>query len=373
MSLIVTLSPASSVLAGNPVRLDISSEEDSFFTLSTGGTDIYRGSGSGTYFVYLQDIIASYLVPQVMFSDDDRLLIPVTGNGKTFQITVETATLTRTISFKAYLGGMSRSVIRSLHESNPFTARFLSGTGNIFFSLRETEGMIVLRETELSPLLFIYPSGTLTIVSEQHTLALSGTNGSLYGLNIERIRRTIYDTYHVIANTFTLKLGTSKVIDIVITPATLSREHYYLRYLNSLGAYDMLDLTGTATRGQDDADDNSHGVFDKTVDGYVLERERRSTRLSLKLDSGILSEYRMILFEDMLSSSDVTLLGYHGQDIKVIPEADSLDYRHNSHKAQSIGLTLRFADEDTHFSLDNVTEQLGSGSLHTSQFTSQFI
>lgn len=373
MSLIATLTPASSVLAGNPVRLDISSDRDTTFTLSQSGTVIYRGSGSGTYFVYIQDIIASYLQPQILYSSDSRNLIPVTDNGLTFSLSVTNGSQSRSLSFKAYLGGMSRSVIRSLRQSNPFTARFLSTTGNIFFSLRERGGMLLMRETEITPLLFIYPSGTLSVVSNSKTVSLSGTAGSLYGLNIEHIRRSLYDSYGFIANTFTLKLGSSNVIDIVITPATLSREHYYLRYLNSLGAYDILDLTGSAMKEQDDSDESSHTVFDSTVDGYVLERDRLMSRLSLKLDSGLLSEDRLILFQDMLSSSDVTLLGYHGQDIKVIPSADSMDYLHSSLSAQSIGLTLRFADEDSHFSTDDVDEELGSGSLHSSEFTSQFI
>ena len=374
MSLVVTLSPASRVLAGNPVRLDVSADSETTFQLAVAGTTVYQGSGFGTYFVYLQDLILPYLKPQVLYSDDENLLIPVTGVAKACTVTVTDGTDTRTLSFTAYPGGLSRSVLRALHESNPFTARFLSPTGNIFFSLRGRGQHLFMRETELVPLVFIYPpSGSLSITAAGKSMSLSGTASQLYALNLERVRRTIYDDYGILAPTFDLMLSGQKVITLSITPSFLTHDRYLIRYLSSLGTYDILECTGLMRRSLDESDEMTYSVFDKTVDGYVSERRRKPQRLVLKVSSGLMDEDRLFLFLDMLSSQDVTLLGYRGQDIRVIPSTDGLNVPHNGPDPFAISIDLRAADEDSHLSIDDVTEQLGSGSLHTSQFTSQFI
>lgn len=374
MSLVVTLSPASRVLAGNPVRLDVSADSETTFQLAVAGTTVYQGSGFGTYFVYLQDLILPYLKPQVLYSDDENLLIPVTGVAKACTVTVTDGTDTRTLSFTAYPGGLSRSVLRALHESNPFTARFLSPTGNIFFSLRGRGQHLFMRETELVPLVFIYPpSGSLSITAAGKSMSLSGTASQLYALNLERVRRTIYDDYGILAPTFDLMLSGQKVITLSITPSFLTHDRYLIRYLSSLGTYDILECTGLMRRSLDESDEMTYSVFDKTVDGYVSERRRKPQRLVLKVSSGLMDEDRLLLFLDMLSSQDVTLLGYRGQDIRVIPSTDGLNVPHNGPDPFAISIDLRAADEDSHLSIDDVSEQLGSGSLHTSQFTSQFI
>ena len=374
MSLVVTLSPASRVLAGNPVRLDVSADSETTFQLAVAGTTVYQGSGFGTYFVYLQDLILPYLKPQVLYSDDENLLIPVSGVAKACTVTVTDGTDTRTLSFTAYPGGLSRSVLRALHESNPFTARFLSPTGNIFFSLRGRGQHIFMRETELVPLVFIYPpSGSLSITAAGKSMSLSGTASQLYALNLERVRRTIYDDYGILAPSFDLMLSGQKVITLSITPSFLTHDRYLIRYLSSLGTYDILECTGLMRRSLDESDEMTYSVFDKTVDGYVSERRRKPQRLVLKVSSGLMDEDRLFLFLDMLSSQDVTLLGYRGQDIRVIPSTDGLNVPHNGPDPFAISIDLRAADEDSHLSIDDVTEQLGSGSLHTSQFTSQFI
>lgn len=373
MSLTATLTPSSRVLIGNPLRLGIASDGTCRYTVSVDGSEVYSGSGHGTFHVFLQDIIAPYLTPQLCYNSDTRLLIPLSTCCKSCSVTVTSGTDTRTISFTAYPGGVSRTVLRSLGSGNIFTERFLKSTGNIFFSLRGTDSLILIRETEITPLLFVYPpSGTLSIRCNGETVSLPGTAYAMYALNLEAVRRSFYEDHDFIGSFFELLLNGSLVISIGITQSSLSKDRYLLRFLNSLGAYDLLECTGSAKRGSEYDDDSSYEEYDDTVDGYVRRRDRRKSRQSLSVSTGLLDEDRLLFIEDLLASEDVTLLGYHGRDVRVIPSVEDLSVLHNAFRPQSLTISLTMADEDDRFSTDDIDSMLGDGRIHTSEFTEQF-
>ena len=373
MSLSASLTPSSRVLTGNPLKLTVASDTSCRYTVSVAGTQVYAGSGYGSFYVYLQDIIEPYLSPQLCHNSDSRLLIPVSSCCKSCTVSITDGTTTKTLSFTAYPGGVSRTVLRSLGQGNIFTERFLKSTGNIFFSLRGTDSLLLVRETEIIPLLFIYPpSGTLSVRCNSETLALSGTAYAMYALNLEAIRRKFYEDHDFIGNLFEILLSGSLVISIGITQSEFTKDRYLLRFLNSLGAYDLLECTGSASRSTEYDDDTSYGEYDPTVDGYVTRRDRRRSRQSLSVSTGLMDEDRVIFLQDLLASEDVTLLGYEGRDIRVIPSIDDPKLLHNSFKPQSLTIDLKLADEDDRFSTDDIDSMLGDGRIHTSQFTEQF-
>lgn len=373
MSLTASLTPSSKVLIGNPLRLTIASDTVCRYTISVEGTAVYTGSGQGSFFVFLQDIIAPYLTPQLCHNSDTRLLIPLASCQKSCSISLTNGTDTRSISFTAYPGGISRTVLRSLGEGNIFTERFLRQTGNIFFSLRGSDSLLLIRETEITPLMFIYPpSGTLSIRCNGETVSLPGTAYSMYALNIEAVRRKFFTDHDFIGNLFELLLNGSIVISIGITQSEITKDRYLLRFLNSLGAYDLLECSGSMERDSEYDDDTCFEEYDDRVDGYVRHRDRRRMRQKLSVSTGLMDEDGLIFLQDLLSSEDVTLLGYHGRDIKVIPTVEDLKMQHHSFGPQSFRIDLRLSDEEERFSTDDVDSYLGDGRIHTSEFTEQF-
>lgn len=376
MALRATLTPASSLFVGNPVKLDISSSSLCRYKIYVGGSLVYTGSGIGTFYTYIQDVIASRLSAPRPFNNDDRLLIPSTSGVRSCSVEVENAAgETWSTTFKAYLGGVSRAVLRSLGNSNIFTNRFLADTGNIFFTLRGCNDYVTVKETEISPLLFIYPlTGQLSVESGGFTYNLQGEPGSMYALNIDRLRRLYLEEHDLLPSFFTIINSGTTVITIGITPAEVSRDRYYLRFLSSLGAYEIIEMKGLARRSasEDTAETPTFDVFDDLVGGYRQQRARMAVRPQLSLSTGDITEDELIFYQDMLSSEDVTLLGYHGQEFKVLPSSPELTFSHNFSGLQSFVVDLIFSDQDDRYSNDDIDARMGDGRIHTSEFTDQF-
>lgn len=376
MALRATLTPASRLFAGNPVKLDISTSSLCKYRIYVHGTLVYTGSGIGTFYTYIQDIIASHLTAPRPFNNDNRVLIPATSGVRDCSVTVENAAgESWSTSFTAYLGGMSRAVLRSLGQSNIFTNRFLASTGNIFFTLRGCNDYVTIKETEISPLLFIYPlSGLLKVESGGYVYDLEGDAGAMYALNIEQLRKLYYTEHDILPGVFNIRLGNDAVVSIGITPAEVSRDRYYLRFLSSLGAYEVVEMKGLARQSASDdtPDAPTFDVFDELVGGYRQQRGRVPTRHKLSLSTGDVTEDELIFYQDMLASDDVTLLGYHGQEFKVLPSSPELTFAHNFQGLQSFTVDLIFSDQDDRYSIDDVDARMGDGRIHTSEFTDQF-
>lgn len=376
MALTATLFPASMCFAGNPIRLDIASNVLCRYTVKVNNVSVYEGSGIGSFSAYIQDIIASHLTSPLPFNNDDRFLIPATSGCRPCSVVVDNGVDTPlTLSFTAFLGGMSRGVLRSIGNGNIFTSRFLAETGNIFFTLRGDSSLVTLKETEISPLVFIYPSsGLLSLHSKTFSYNLEGDAGAVYALNIDYARRKFFADHDFIPNFFTLKNGNTEVINIGITQSEIVKDRYYLRFVSSLGQHEVVELKGIARISEDETsdNDNSFDVFDSVVGGYRKERSRAFSRPKLSVSTGDITEDELVFYQDMLASDDVVLLGYHGQEFKVLPSSSELTFAHNYAGVQSFTIDLLFSDSDDHYSTDSLDSRVGDGRIHTSQFTDQF-
>ena len=102
------------------------------------------------------------------------------------------------------------------------------------------------------------------------SLAVPGTTGSLYALNLEAVRLKFFTDYGVLANLFDVYSGETFALRIGIEQSPTVRERYRLRFLNSYGVYEVFSLEGEAsvTPGMDEDED---AVFKRSV--WQLRRE----------------------------------------------------------------------------------------------------
>ena len=374
MSLSVMITPGSRVLAGNPIKMTVSSDSKVTYSIAAAGEVLYTGSGIGSFGVFINDIVEGAMSAQLMYNNDDRLLIPVSGNGVEFTVSlrnVDGDTASRT--FTAYMGGVSKTTLRSLGQSNIFTGKFCNYEGNFFFTTRNGASVVSMRETEVSPLLFIYPSsGTLSARCGNLSVALSGTAGSLYGLNIYAIRKQLFMKHGQLVNRLAIYCNESLACTICLLPCSMVRERYYVRFLNSLGCYEVMELTASAQVKATFADEDTYNEYDDVVDDYVQRRQRQRSRKQLELESGYKSRDELLFLLDMLSSDDVTLLGYEGNDVKVHPVCDDWHLAVLPTVPDGVPITLRFADDEQRSSTDLSLDNLGDARIHTEQFTQQF-
>ncbi len=374
MSLSVMISPGTLVLAGNPIKMTVASDSKVVYTISAAGTELYTGSGIGNFSVFINDVIEGFLSAQLMYNNDDRLLIPVSGNGIAVTVSLKNSdgeTATKTLT--AYMGGVSKTTLRSLGQSSIFTGKFCNYEGNFFFTTRGGSSVIGMRESEVSPLLFIYPSdGTLSARCGNLSVSLPGTAGSLYGLNIYAIRKQLFMDRGQLVNRLEIYCNESLACTLCLLPCPMVRERYYVRFLNSLGCYEIIELTASAQVKATFADEDTYNEYDDVVDDYVQRRQRQRSRKQLELESGYKSRDELLFLLDMLSSDDVTLLGYEGNDVKVHPVCDDWHLAVLPTVPDGVPITLRFADEEQRSSTDLSLDNLGDTRIHTEQFTQQF-
>ena len=374
MSLSVMITPGSRVLAGNPIKMTVASDSKVTYSIAAAGEVLYTGSGIGSFGVFINDIVEGAMSAQLMYNNDNRLLIPVSGNGVEFAVSlrnVDGETASRT--FTAYMGGVSKTTLRSLGQSSIFTGKFCNYEGNFFFTTRNGASVVSMRETEVSPLLFIYPSsGTLSARCGNLEVSLSGSPNCLYGLNIYAIRKQLFMTENQLVNRLEIYHEESLACTVCLEPASMVPERYYVRFLNSLGCYEILELTASAQMKASFADESLYNEYDEVVDDFVQRRQRQRSRKQLEVESGYKSREELLFVLDMLSSSDVTLLGYEGNDIKVHPVCEDWHLSVIPDVPDGVPITLRFADDEHHSAADLSLDKLGDSRIHTEQFTQQF-
>lgn len=341
--LTATITPTGSALSGSPIRLDVSSDSPVTYIVKVGGTARFTGSGVGSFYVFLQDIIDGYINPVPIDPSGSTLLTPVTSNTASVAVEITNAdgeTVTR--SFTAYKGGLSAVATRSLGLSNIFTSRF-NGSGNRFFTTRGASSRITMRRSELAPLLFIMPSAGIAVTLGQHTQALTGTTGGLYAINIAALARTYPDE-----NAIVLSIGGSAVLTVAIEPERPSRNRLMVRFLNSLGAYEYVEFSGTADYGAEYPDDATYERYDNAIDDFVLERTARKGHGMLTAYVGYRSEAELLFLQDLANSPDVTLLGYKGNDYKVTASCTGYTVRLQDNKPNNLTFVLTLADKDSY-------------------------
>ncbi len=374
MSLSVMISPGSRVLAGNPIKMSVASDSKVTYTIAVAGEVLYTGSGIGSFDVFIHDIVESAMSAQMMYNNDERLLIPATGNGVDVTISLVNADgETASRNFTAYMGGVSKTTLRSLGQSNIFTGKFCNYEGNFFFTTRGGSSHICMRESEVSPMLFIYPTGvSLSARCGDLAVSLPGTAGNMYGLNIYAIRKQLFMDSGQLVNRLEIYYGELLACTICLLPCSMVRERYYVRFLNSLGCYEIVELTASAQVKATFADESTYNEYDDVVDDYVQRRQRQRSRKQIELESGYKSRDELSFLLDMLSSDDVTLLGYEGNDVKVHPVCEDWHQAIHPTSPDGIPIILRFADDEQRLSADLSLDKLGDSRIHTEQFTQQF-
>ena len=282
------------------------------------------------------------------------------------------------LSFTAWKGGISKKEFRRLRNmgTDIFSLKFLNESCNFFFTTRSNDWRITMRETELYPLCFIYPGHELKITEllTGQSLAVPGTTGSLYALNLEAVRLKFFTDYGVLANLFDVYSGDTFALRIGIEQSPTVREHYRLRFLNSYGTYEVFSLEGEAsvTPGMDEDEDAVFRRYDEITDDYYSDRIRTEIQEAVTIKTGFKRPQEIRFLLDLLSSDDVYLSGYGQEEIKVIPSVEEFSYRVRPDAPQNVTLKLTFAEKESNWTGEITESGYWKPGVHSKEFSKQF-
>ncbi len=375
----VNIYPTGNAFTRNPIFLSVSSSSMATYSIRMNNEEVFKGNGIGEFRVNIAEIVETGITDARILSDNTEHLLAVSGLSAEVTIhVVNEGEEEDNLSFTAWKGGISKKEFRRLRNmgTDIFSLKFLNESCNFFFTTRSNDWRITMRETELYPLCFIYPEHELKITEllTGQSLAVPGTAGNFYALNLEAVRLKFFTDYGVLANLFDVYSGDTFALRIGIEQSPTVREHYRLRFLNSYGTYEVFSLEGEAsvTPGMDEDEDAVFRRYDEITDDYYSDRIRTEIQEAVTVKTGFKRPQEIRFLLDLLSSDDVYLAGYGREEIKVIPSAEEFSYRVRPDAPQNVTLKLTFAEKESNWTGEITESGYRKPRVHSKEFSKQF-
>ncbi len=375
----VNIYPTGNAFTRNPIFLSVSSCSMATYSIRMNNEEIFKGNGIGEFRVNIAEIVETGITGARILPDNMDHILAVSGLSAEVTIhVVNEGEEEDNLSFTAWKGGISKKEFKRLRNmgTDIFSLKFLNESCNFFFTTRSNDWRITMRETELYPLCFIYPGHELKITEllTGQSLAVPGTAGNFYALNLEAVRLKFFTDYGVLANLFDVYSGDTFALRIGIEQSPTVRERYRLRFLNSYGVYEVFSLEGEAsvTPGMDEDEDAVFRRYDEITDDYYSDRIRTEIQEAVTIKTGFKRPQEIRFLLDLLSSDDVYLSGYGREEIKVIPSAEEFSYRVRPDAPQNVTLKLTFADKESNWTGEITESGYRKPKVHSKEFSKQF-
>ncbi len=375
----VNIYPTGNAFTRNPIFLSVSSCSMATYSIRMNNEEIFKGNGIGEFRVNIAEIVETGITGARILPDNTDHILAVSGLSAEVTIhVVNEGEEEDNLSFTAWKGGISKKEFKRLRNmgTDIFSLKFLNESCNFFFTTRSNDWRIMMRETELYPLCFIYPGHELKIMEllTGQSFSIPGTVGNFYALNLEAVRLKFFTDYGVLANLFDVYSGDTFALRIGIEQSPTVRERYRLRFLNSYGVYEVFSLEGEAsvTPGMDEDEDAVFRRYDEITDDYYSDRIRTEIQEAVTIKTGFKRPQEIRFLLDLLSSDDVYLSGYGREEIKVIPSAEEFSYRVRPDAPQNMTLKLTFADKESNWTGEITESGYRKPKVHSKEFSKQF-
>lgn len=379
------------VFSRNPIILRNSYPSSAFdsrggtFSLMLDGTNIYEGRFFPPMEIDLSEILDSHVAffPEPP-EDSETPIIEIEDAGELgcryCYFLSDYDSYEAKAEFMVIPGGVSKQNYKRLFATgqDAFTARFLNPKNNYFLTTRTAGWRIILKETELFPLYFLSNKNQgITVVEAvtKQALTLNVVSLGVYALDISAIRRWFFQECRVISNIFDIYTGGTYSCRIVVERSDISKERYRLKFRNSLGVFEIIELTGELSISPDysAAEEASFKRYDFVTGSFYSERERVERRQSVSVETGIKRPEEVRFLMDMIGSEEVYLLDLTPFPLKVIPTVEEFSYRPRPETPEKFMLKLEIADSET-----NIMQEIIDGSegrkprVFSKQFSKQF-
>lgn len=390
--IIKNIYPESWAFCDNPILVYLDGQ-DLTYRIKKGDVILFTGHGDGAFTVNIADIVSAAMptdreMPAETIDDTcirqrDDLPIAITveavdGDGNREQGSVQ-----------VWPGGIAMSDYRALRlqEDTAFFHRFTNYSSNFLLTTRTADWILPIRETELEPLAFVLSGArTNTVVIRDELYGevyhYNIEDNRLTTLDLDNLRRYIFDEEGHLSNVFTIGISiplpqSTKVVwgvRVVITPAEVSRQRCLVRYVNSLGVYERIDLTGTVTvntSGQD-GEDAIYKHYDEKTDSFLRQRDRQALAQSYTIKTGLLPRWERNALLDMIASDEVWLIMPDGLPLRVIPSVENLTMPRRPEQPESFEVTFTPQEDLLLAPVGNMEGKVYPPQVFNSRFTSVF-
>lgn len=355
-------------------------------TLKLGGENVYESRFFPPLSIDISEILDSCVTffPEPPLNNDSPI-IEVEDAGelgnRICYILAEYDSYESEVEFTVVPGGISKQNYKRLFltEQDAFSARFLNVKNNFFLTTRTAGWRVVVKETELYPLYFIIKQqlGTFKVVEKvtNSSLTFEQLESGVFALDVNALRRRFMTEHNVIPNVFDIYADGSYACRIVVERSDMSKQRYRLKFRNSLGVFEVIELTGEISVSPDytEAENSEIKCYDSITGCFYTDRARVERKQSITVETGVKRPDEIRFLMDMIGSEEVYLLDLTPLPLKIIPSVEEFSYKPQPTSPEKITIKLDISDSETNIMQDILDGNEGhKPRVFSKQFTQEF-
>lgn len=379
MSVQIVKQPNNYCFAGNPVSFVFSSSTNDEFrvVVNVAGESLelslypYGASAPYQADLELSDLLQKYFnVPTVSDSD---IITPIDNFSLPYSISIDGITLFSGVAFQ---GGLSKSFLKMLYDSeykDIFNYRLNNKNNQFLFTTRSQSKNIKIRHSEISSFVFIHPGTYINFLSSNGRVVSTEPfiKGTLCSMNLKIILDIYEFSYEDVKYIDVFTDNEEYSFRINIIPSILFEERYLLKFKNSLGAYEYIDITGKAYC----VPESNEGYSWKSLSSYGFfedKRDRVDSRSVLEVETGFKTKDELDFILDMVHSDDIYIIYPDASEVKVLVSVDNIRYRNRQTVTNSIPLKIKEVVENKYLSPNINPYELSTGGIFDASYDYTF-
>ncbi len=349
----------------NPIRFRVAWPEGAWdpdggkFNVSINGRDIYEGRFTDPLDVEISeiaDMTVSYLPdppvnpesPLTLIENEDELL------NRTLRLSAEYDMMgTSSDPLIVFRGGIPQQRFRRYVAGglDGFPSRLLDFRANFFFSVRTEGRFLNIKETELCPLYFLITDDRTELFARDMQSDKSVDFGELakgvYSLDIHSLRLSFVNKHGLLPSVIDIYRDRDFSCRVAVTEAQASKDRCRIRFRNSLGIFEIIDLEDMCSFSIGGNEGNeSYMAFDDTGCSFLELKDRDTPKVTVSVSTGFKPQDEFPLVAEVMTSEEVYLLDVAPEPIRVIPDPETLEIPHRQEKPNSLSLKFTLSEPD---------------------------
>lgn len=311
----ISKQPANFSLSGNPILFEIETDSTDPVNVlvSVNGSNVeLTAYPSPKNQLYTADIEISDILKAQFDRDasvpDNNIIVSVLND---FVVDYSVKIGTTILYLHAINGGISDHLSSVLEEygMDAFSYRLESTDRSFLFTTRTNSPNIVLKESEVFPFVFLHPGKSISFKTANNRVITTPamTKGTPCLMDINTLRKMFYDLYKEASSYFQVLIENSYTFDITLTPNRISEDFYLLRFRNSLGGFEQMEITGRPYFTPEISEDYSWKKLNSRRT-FETRKERNEITHKLTVETGYKTSDELFFLMDILSSDQVYLI-----------------------------------------------------------------
>jgi len=226
----------------------------------------------------------------------------------------------------ALKGGISNYAMYKLSEMgyDIFSYRLSNSSEQFLFTTRSNNKEIILKETELFPFIFIHPGIAIVFKTEsgEEISTPAETAGTFCAMDI----KSVLEQFSPDTKRINVCPGGEYAFHFKILPGKLSEEKFLLRFRNSMGAFEVLEVTGRAMHNPSFSDESVWEEMNE-LNFYEERRSRIKNRGIIDVETGYKERHEFPFILDLIQSDEIYFQYPDGETFRCHIKADGTQYR----------------------------------------------